>query len=107
MPSIGPRAGGPIDLIEEGYNGLLLDVDTFVEDLPGAVDALLNPEIHTELRENARASIANKTWDALCRQLLDSYEEVLEDTRRVPLTIIGQRPELPRWAARALGARVA
>ena len=73
----------------------------------GAVDALLNPEIHTELRENARASIANKTWDALCRQLLDSYEEVLEDTRRVPLTIIGQRPELPRWAARALGARVA
>ena len=107
VPSIGPRAGGPIDLIEEGYNGLLLDVDTFVEDLPGAVDALLNPEIHTELRENARASIANKTWDALCRQLLDSYEEVLEDTRRVPLTIIGQRPELPRWAARALGARVA
>ncbi len=28
-----------VDLIEEGYNGLLLDVATFVEDLPNAVDA--------------------------------------------------------------------
>lgn len=107
VPTIGPRAGGPVDLIEEGYNGLLLDVATFVEDLPNAVDALLNPEIHEELRENARQSISNKTWKALCEQLVGYYEEVLEDTRRVPLTILGQRPELPRWAARALGARVA
>lgn len=107
VPTIGPRAGGPVDLIEEGYNGLLLDVATFVEDLPNAVDALLNPEVHAELRANARKSIENKTWEALCQQLVGYYEEVLEDTRRVPLTIIGQRPELPRWAARALGARVA
>lgn len=107
VPTIGPRAGGPVDLIEEGYNGLLLDVETFIEDLPNAVDALLNPEIHDELRANARESISSKTWTALCEQLLGYYEEVLEDTRRVPLTILGQRPELPRWAARALGARVA
>ena len=107
VPTIGPRAGGPVDLIEEGYNGLLLDVSTFVEDLPNAVDALLNPEIHQELRENARKSIASKTWPALCEQLLGYYDEVLENVREVPLTILGQRPELPRWAARALGARVA
>lgn len=107
VPTIGPRAGGPVDLIEEGYNGLLLDVPTFVEDLPNAVDALLNPEIHQELRENARKSIASKTWPALCEQLLGYYDEVLENVREVPLTILGQRPELPRWAARALGARVA
>lgn len=107
VPTIGPRAGGPLDLIEEGYNGLLLDVDDFVEELPGAVDALLNPEVHDQLRRQARESIQNKTWDALCRQLVGYYEEVLEDTRQVPLTIFGQRPELPRWATRALGGRVA
>ncbi|WP_411709286.1 glycosyltransferase family 4 protein [Corynebacterium sp. LaCa116] len=107
VPTIGPRAGGPVDLIEEGYNGLLLDVATFVEDLPNAVDALLNPEVHQELRDNARQSIASKTWPALCEQLMGYYEEVLEGVREVPLTIFGQRPELPRWAARALGARVA
>lgn len=78
VPTIGPRAGGPVDLIQEGYNGLLLEVATFVEDLPNAVDALLNPEIHEELRANARESISSKTWKALCEQLLGYYEEVLK-----------------------------
>lgn len=107
VPTIGPRAGGPVDLIDEGYNGLLLDVDTFIEDLPRAAEALLNPEIHAEMCANARESIRTKTWEGLCEQLMGYYAEVLEETRRVPLTILGQRPELPRWAARALGARVA
>lgn len=103
VPTIGPRAGGPVDLIEEGVNGYLLEVDTFIEDLPAAVDAIDSPDFGV----NARVSIENKTWEALCRQLIGYYEEVLESTRKVPLTILGQRPELPRWAARALGARVA
>ena len=103
VPTIGPRAGGPVDLIEEGINGYLLEVDTFIEDLPAAVDAIDSPDFGV----HARASIENKTWEALCRQLMGYYEEVLESTRKVPLTILGQRPELPRWAARALGARVA
>ena len=103
VPTIGPRAGGPVDLIEEGVNGYLLEVDTFIEDLPAAVDAIDSPDFGV----NARDSIEDKTWEALCRQLMGYYEEVLESTRKVPLTILGQRPELPRWAARALGARVA
>ena len=107
VPTIGPRAGGPVDLIKEGYNGLLLEVGTFVEDLPAAVERLLDPAEHEQLRLNARKSIESKTWEALGDQLLGYYEEVLEDVRKVPLTILGQRPELPRWAARALGARVA
>lgn len=103
VPTIGPNAGGPVDLIDASYNGYLLEVDTFVEDLPAAVDAIDSPEFGIR----ARASIENKTWEALCAQLEGYYEEVLESTRKVPLTILGQRPELPRWAARALGARVA
>ncbi|MDY3127390.1 MAG: glycosyltransferase family 1 protein [Corynebacterium sp.] len=102
VPTIGPRAGGPVDLIAEGHNGFLLEVDSFIEQLPAAVAA-----ITPDMAAYARESITNKTWDALCTQLVGYYEEVLESTREVPLTIFGQRPELPRWAARALGARVA
>lgn len=107
VPTIGPRAGGPVDLIQERYNGLLLDVDTFSRDLPVAAEWLFHPERHDALRHNARTSVANKTWESLCGQLLGYYEEVIEETRRVPLTFFGPRPELPLWAARALGARVA
>ena len=107
VPTIGPRAGGPVDLIRERYNGLLLDVDTFTRDLPVAADWLLHRERHDQLCHNARASVQNKTWEALCEQLLGYYHEVIEESRRVPLTFFGPRPELPLWAARALGARVA
>ncbi|MDO5512334.1 glycosyltransferase family 1 protein [Corynebacterium sp.] len=107
VPTIGPRAGGPVDLIQERYNGLLLDVDTFTRDLPVAAEWLLHPERLDALRDNARTSVQNKTWDALCEQLLGYYGEVIEEARRVPLTFFGPRPELPLWAAKALGARVA
>jgi len=107
VPTIGPRAGGPVDLIQERYNGLLLDVDTFSRDLPVAAEWILHRERHDQLCRNARTSVANKTWEALCEQLLGYYAEVIEETRRVPLTFFGPRPELPLWAARALGARVA
>ncbi|MDO5669183.1 MAG: glycosyltransferase family 1 protein [Corynebacterium sp.] len=107
VPTIGPRAGGPVDLIQERYNGLLLDVDTFTRDLPVAAEWLLHDERHDALRHNARTSVQNKTWEALCEQLLGYYDEVIDETRRVPLTFFGPRPELPLWAAKALGARVA
>ncbi len=106
VPTIGPRAGGPVDLIVNRYNGMLLDVDTFSEDLPAAADWLLDHSRRPRLVRNARDSVRDKTWESLCEQLFDYYDEVLEDTRRVPLTFFGQRPELPAWAARALGARV-
>ncbi|MCS5478430.1 glycosyltransferase family 1 protein [Corynebacterium sp. YIM 101645] len=107
VPTIGPRAGGPVDLVQERYNGLLLDVDTFSSDLPEAAEWLLDPSRHERLRGNARVSVNDKTWAALCEQLLSHYRDVIEETRRVPLTFFGPRPDLPRWAARALGARVA
>lgn len=107
VPTIGPRAGGPVDLIQDRYNGMLLDVDTFSTDLPAAVEWLLREDRHDQLRHNARVSVRAKTWEALCTQLVGYYGEVIAQTHLVPLTFFGPRPELPLWAARALGARVA
>ncbi|RNE49069.1 glycosyltransferase family 4 protein [Corynebacterium alimapuense] len=107
VPTIGPRAGGPVDLIQDRYNGLLLEVDRFSADLPAAAEWLLRPEQHEQLRHNARVSVQDKTWESLCAKLVDYYDEVLAQNQQVPLTFFGQRPELPLWAAKALGARVA
>ena len=106
VPTIGPRAGGPVDLIANRHNGLLLDVATFAADLPDAADWLLDDARHEQLRLNARESVADRTWESLGEQLLGYYGQVLDSTKRNPLTFFGQLPELPNWAARALGARV-
>ncbi|WP_080793327.1 glycosyltransferase family 4 protein [Corynebacterium pacaense] len=109
VPTIGPRAGGPIDLIEDGVNGLLLDVVGFGESLPVAAEWILDDSRHGRLRKAAREGVQEKTWDALCGQLHRHYLEVIEQSHRVPLTYFGPSPEaakMPKWAARALGVRV-
>lgn len=106
VPTIGPRAGGPIDLISPGVNGDLLDVATFAAELPGAVDYILHPVRYDRMRAAARDSVRTKTWESLCSQLMNHYDAVIEQSKRVPLTIFGPIPELPLWAAKALGARV-
>ncbi|WP_342318973.1 glycosyltransferase family 4 protein [Corynebacterium mayonis] len=100
VPTIGPRAGGPIDLIEDNYNGLLLDVNTFTKDLPDAVAALLDEARHNELRLNARASVADKTWFALCEQLLGYYDEAISGYNRGCIHVFGRQFGVPAWAMR-------
>lgn len=106
VPTIAPRAGGPVDLITPGKNGLLLDVDGFEDELGPAVDQLTRPDLLPALKESCRRGVRTRTWEALCEQLVGHYEAVISSAQEVPLTIIGQRPALPRWAQKALGARI-
>ncbi|AWB81189.1 alpha-mannosyltransferase [Corynebacterium yudongzhengii] len=106
VPTIGPRAGGPVDLIDEGVNGLLLDVDTFAEDLPAAAAWALETGRLPQLRDNARASVANKTWDSLCEQLMSYYRHAIA-ADRYSRNRFGWRWSMPEWADKGLGGRVA
>ncbi|AJE66520.1 GDP-mannose-dependent alpha-mannosyltransferase [[Brevibacterium] flavum] len=108
VPTIGPRAGGPIDLINEGVNGLLLDVVDFKETLPAAAEWILDDSRHSEMCAAAWEGVKDKTWEALCTQLLQHYADVIALSQRIPLTFFGPSAEvakLPLWVARALGVR--
>lgn len=100
VPTIAPRAGGPVDLVSQGYNGLLLNVDTFEQDLPDAAHYLLDPARHGELQSNARESVADKTWHALCDQLLGYYRQAIEGYNRTTVSLFGRSIGLPRWIQR-------
>ncbi|WP_095659171.1 glycosyltransferase family 4 protein [Corynebacterium glaucum] len=98
VPTIGPRAGGPIDLIDHGVNGLLLDVDTFEAELPDAAGWVLDDARLDDLKDTARESIADKTWQALGEQLMGYYEEVVKGYNRNVIRIFGRDVNLPAWA---------
>ncbi|MCX7541648.1 glycosyltransferase family 1 protein [Corynebacterium sp. P5848] len=75
VPTIGPRAGGPVDLITPGENGDLLDVATFSSDLPAAVDRVLAGR--STMQATARHSVEGRTWPVLCAELMDHYRRIL------------------------------
>lgn len=81
VPTIAPNAGGPIDLIIPGYNGHLLNTETFERDLPAAIEKIRHPETHARMSHNARAGVENRSWDVVCGELMAHYEMVLENQR--------------------------
>ncbi|MBJ7291720.1 glycosyltransferase family 1 protein [Williamsia sp.] len=77
VPVIGPDAGGPKDLIANLRSGYLLDVPTFSQRLPGAVDTLLDSTVGTEFGVAGWRGVQGRTWPVICDQLLGHYDAVL------------------------------
>jgi len=77
-----PDAGGPRDLVAHCRNGYRLPADRFRELLPGAIGALLDRRLREEFGRAARRSVLDRTWPAVCDELLGHYAEVLGRPRR-------------------------
>lgn len=72
---------GSRDLIRHGETGLLHppgDAEALADRL---AEALNNPALRRRLGENARRSVADRTWEACAREVADFLETVLEDRR--------------------------
>ncbi|MBV9515566.1 MAG: glycosyltransferase family 1 protein [Mycobacteriaceae bacterium] len=74
VPVVAPNAGGPRDLIAPGRTGLLLAVEEFEAQLPGAVTHLIQARSH--YAPAARRSVLQRTWPVICEELLGHYEAV-------------------------------
>lgn len=79
IPAIAPNAGGPVDLISNGFNGYLLEVDTFEQDLPRAIDSILEVGLAT-MKAQAFNTVQGKTWHGLCEQLMGYYQVAMGAT---------------------------
>ena len=80
LPVIAPDAGGPRDLVTPWRTGLLLGVKEFEAQLPNAVAHLL--EERQRYSVAARKSVLERSWPAICDQLLGHYEAVLSPIAR-------------------------
>ena len=103
VATIGPAAGGPIDLIKPGHNGYLLNVENFETELVEAVDTILAGDVDT-YRDNAFEGVQNKSWSSLCDQLLGYYRQVIAQGGKAAPRKGSQRDftgvrEVPRPAA--------
>ena len=74
LPVIAPDAGGPRDLVTPLRTGLLLPVADFTVVLGDSVDLLLADRERYSIA--ARRSVLQRSWSAICEQLLDHYRAV-------------------------------
>lgn len=76
VPVIGPDSGGPVDLIEHGVTGLLVDTSDSHE-LLEAVEALRSHSSFDLMQIAARKSVEHRTWNYINSQLMNHYQDAI------------------------------
>lgn len=75
LPVVAPRAGGPIDLVDEGITGHLFAPDDAAA-LRDAVSGLVaDPASRARMGEAGRRRVLGRSWPAVCSDLFSHYEK--------------------------------
>ena len=77
LPVVAPRAGGPIDLVEHGVDGLLFPPSDD-RALRAAVSLLVRDGTQRRrMGEAGRRAVLGRSWEVVCGQLIGHYERVI------------------------------
>jgi phosphatidylinositol alpha 1,6-mannosyltransferase len=76
VPVIGPNSGGPVDLIDHGVTGLLIDTAKPLE-LLASVEIIRNSSDYELMRVAAREAVKHRTWDYINAQLMNHYLDAI------------------------------
>ncbi|MEY9951216.1 glycosyltransferase family 4 protein [Leifsonia sp. EB34] len=80
LPVVAPRAGGPIDLVEHGLDGLLFP-PADDRGLRAAVSMLAaDAPLRLRMGEAGRRRVLGRGWNVLCAELIGHYEQVILDS---------------------------
>lgn len=77
-PVVAARAGGQLDLVSDGENGLLYDPSDPVDAVRKAETLIENPSQRRHLGLQARKAAETGTWDDETRRLLAHYETAID-----------------------------
>ncbi|GAB3210135.1 phosphatidylinositol alpha 1,6-mannosyltransferase [Marinactinospora thermotolerans DSM 45154] len=105
VPVVAPAAGGPLDLVRDGRNGLLYAPDSVRELRVAAGRLIHNPGLRSRLADAARSGVVARTWTVVNDRLLEHYRDVISPAaapvapgsgaRRVPPPRSGGRALVP------------
>ncbi len=76
VPVVAPAAGGPVDLVEHGRTGYLVPAHDAGALALAVADLVASPQRRAAFGVAARASVAGRTWPALCDELIAHYVQV-------------------------------
>lgn len=84
VPVVAVAKGGPLDIVQPGYNGYLYKKSELQELRNHVLDLSSNPELRRQMGQQAVASVKNNTWESKGNQLLEFYDLVWHQRRGTP-----------------------
>jgi len=80
VPVIAPNSGGPIDLVENGKTGYLINTGNPKE--IKRVVKLIQDGDAAIWRKSARDSVVNRTWQSINQELISHYQQLISNRKR-------------------------
>jgi phosphatidylinositol alpha 1,6-mannosyltransferase len=75
VPVIAPHSGGPLDLVQHGATGFLLDTSN-ASDLVAAFELLSDARTRSLMGITARESVIHRTWEKVNNELINHYRDL-------------------------------
>jgi phosphatidylinositol alpha 1,6-mannosyltransferase len=75
VPVIAPNSGGPLDLVQHGATGFLLDTSN-ASDLIAAFELLTDARTRSLMGITARESVIHRTWERVNNELIAHYRDL-------------------------------
>jgi len=75
VPVIAPHSGGPLDLVQHGATGFLLDTSN-ASDLVAAFELLSDAHTRSLMGIAARESVIHRTWEKVNNELINHYRDL-------------------------------
>jgi phosphatidylinositol alpha 1,6-mannosyltransferase len=75
VPVIAPNSGGPIDLVEDGKTGYLINTGN-PKEIKRVVKLLQQSDV-SEMRRVTRESVVNRTWQSINQELIGHYLDLI------------------------------
>jgi phosphatidylinositol alpha 1,6-mannosyltransferase len=89
VPVVATGRGGPLDLVENSRTGWLYEPGDLSAMRAHVLDLMGDDAKRRAFAAAAHASVQDRTWPALCQQLVRHYEEVIAG---MPVIALGPRP---------------
>lgn len=77
LPVVAPRAGGPIDLIDSGADGILYEPASESALRDAVAGLVVAPEVRARMGEAGRRRVLSRSWEAICDDLMEFYGQVM------------------------------
>ena len=82
LPVVAPARGGPLDLVDHGRTGLLVDPDRPGDLAARMAELVADPALRERMGRAGRAAVEGRTWSRVTDELLGHYATVVAGAGR-------------------------
>ena len=75
LPAVAARAGGPVDFVKEGENGLFFDPESQEDFVARVTEMVRTPGLAQKLSKGASETAAERSWESVLDDVVATYVE--------------------------------